>query len=440
MTHLRPPRRPWILRLVLLGLLGGSLLALPWVLRVAGPSVGADTAVAARSQPPVPVPGSTRAAAPDSDDPERRLAEAIGQARESVVALEYATATTEGPSARRMATGVVIGDAGEVLSIRIDPPPSDAPVMARDASGRRHPAEWVASDVETGLTLLRIKPGLARPIRAAAHAPRLGGQVFVIGNPFGLGHSVLRGHISGLDRRLELGPRQLGGLIQLAVAVHPGDSGALVANLQGEWLGLIRSGLALPVSRRGRNADRDRDRDREHDHDLGFAIPARDALWVAEQLRLEGRVDRAYLGVRIDPGATNDPPGAVLYGVLDGSPASHAGLDAGDRIVALNGHTIASPGDLTDQLDRTRAGTEVLLDVLRGARTEHRTVRTVSRPPPAPDSDAKSSPTEAAPPPAPAPPKAEELPPALPRELVERLDRLERRLESLEKRAETTTP
>ena len=46
-----------------------------------------------------------------------------------------------------------------------------------------------------------------------------------------------------------------------------------------------------------------------------FAIPAGVALWVADQLRTQGCVDRAYLGVRIDPGATADPPGAVLLGV-----------------------------------------------------------------------------------------------------------------------------
>ena len=342
---MRRQPRSFIIRSVWISLLGGTLVGLLSVPREPSPSIGADIAVKGG---PGPGPGED---APDRfdpfDDQERRVAQSIGRARESAVTLEYATA--EGPSeTRRVATGVVINDAGDVLSIRIDPPPPTAPVVARDASGRRHPAEWLAADAETGLTLLRIKPGTAEPIRAAVREPRLGGQVLVIGNPFGLGHSVLRGHISGLDRRLELGPRQLGGLIQLAVALHPGDSGALVADLRGEWLGLVRSVLTLPVQRRTR--------DREHDHDLGFAIPAADALWVADQLRTRGRVDRAYLGVRIDPGATVDPPGAVLLGVLDDSPAGRAGLQAGDRIVSLNGHAIQSPGDLTDRLDRTLAG------------------------------------------------------------------------------------
>jgi len=421
-------RRPLIVRSVLISLLGGALVAILCVLRPPWPSVGADIAVEQDDRGSDPDRDRDRERIDPLDDQERRLAEAIVRARESAVTLEYAPA--DGPSeARRVATGVVINAAGDVLSIRIDPPPSAAPVIARDASGHRHPAQWVACDVETGLTLLRIKPGAARPIPAALREPRLGGQVLVIGNPFGLGHSVLRGHISGLDRRLELEPKPLGGLIQIAVALHPGDSGALVTNNRGEWLGLIRSGLALPAQRRTR----------DHEPDLGFAIPARDALWVADQLRSQGRVDRAYLGVRIDPGATAEQPGAVLLGVLDDSPASQAGLQAGDRIVTLNGHSIESPGDLTDRLDHTLAGTEILLDVLRGPRTEHRTVRTVSRPPPAlkstatPDPPTSSDP-KAAPAPTPAAPKADDLRLTLPREVLERLDRLERRVEDLEKR------
>lgn len=106
--------------------------------------------------------------------------------------------------------------------MRIDPPSSfiaSAPgpslehrsttgsttIVAHDAKGRRHLAHWVAADPETGLTLLQIAPRAVRPIQIAAEEPTLGSQVFIVGNPFGLGHSVSRGHIAGLDRALKLG-------------------------------------------------------------------------------------------------------------------------------------------------------------------------------------------------------------------------------------------
>jgi S1-C subfamily serine protease len=325
---------------------------------------------------------------------ERRMAAGMARARESVVALEYVAAEAP-PGARRLATGVVIDAGGDVLSVRIDAPPAApqagvdgglATIVARDVLGRRHAARWLAHDPESGLTLLRIGPGAVRPIQVAAEKPSLGNQVIVVGNPYGLRHSVSRGQVAGLDRALKLRSHEIGGLIQIQAPLYPGDSGAVVANSRGQWLGLVRSGLALTIPAGDRTGP-------GRDNDFGFAIAADDALWVAHQLRAGGRVDRAYLGVRLErddvpptkPAATSPrppseakrdaalatatashPEGAYLHRVLEGTPAAQAGLQAGDSIVSFDGRPIHTPRDLTDRLDRTLAGATIRLEVLRG--------------------------------------------------------------------------
>lgn len=364
------------------------------------------------------------------DAMEHAVAEAIVRARESAVALEYSSATSPG-GARRVASGVVVGDNGEVLSVRIDPPSAASPIVARVASGRRLLAHWVATDPETGLTLLRIEPGTTRPAAPSTRGARLGMPLLVIGNPFGLAHSVSRGFVSGLGRRLDLSPRQLGGLIQVDAALHPGDSGALLADLHGAWIGMIRSGLATP------DEDDRRARGDDH-HDLGFAIPAADALWVAGQLRDRGRVDRAYLGVTMDHAAASAAPtapaggtdaaaGAVLGRVLADSPADRAGLKTGDRVVAIDGQTVRTPYDLTDRLDRTPADSDVTLDLVRGdahtAQVKRLTLRASRRPPIEPSRPAKPHDRE----------KVRADDPRTRRDLGETIDRLERRVRELEK-------
>jgi S1-C subfamily serine protease len=333
---------------------------------------------------------------------EERMAVGMRRAQGSVVALEYTAA--EGPGdARRVATGIVINSSGDVLSVRIDPPaPSSAgpresqgnttQIVARDALGRCHAADWVATDPETGLTLLRITPRAVKPIHVAPQEPTLGAQVIVVGNPFGLGHSVSHGHVAGLDRALKLGERHLGGLIQIRAPLYPGDSGAAVTNLRGQLLGLIRSGLAVPGGV-GRQAD--------PDDGFGFAITARDMFWIANQLRTCGHIDRAYLGIRVEPveavvsqhlqapparGSEKDSllEGALLGEVLIGGPASLAGLRTGDAIIALDGKPIHSSQNLTDRLDRLPSRTTIQLEVVR-AEAEKRIhltvkVRTTSRP------------------------------------------------------------
>ncbi len=126
---------------------------------------------------------------------------------------------------------------------------------------------------------------------------------------------------------------------------------------------MIRSGLAIPSAK-----GKDKDKERETDHDLGFAISARDVLWVSDQLRSYQRVNRAYLGVLIDEHSqvAGEPEGAVLGQVLANTPADRAGLIAGDRVVAIDGHAVRSRHDFTDRLDRTPAEAELTLDVIRG--------------------------------------------------------------------------
>ena len=329
-----------------------------------------------RPSPKAP-PSAAQASAEDREDRERLLA--IQKAQDSTVALEYNAGDSAG--GRRVATGVVISKRGDVISVRVEPPEGRdrESIVARDSAGHRHPARWMAADEETGLTLLRVEADDIRPIRPTARAAILGAAIFLIGNPYRLGPSVSRGNIAGLDRRMEYGPRPLGGLIQLQVALHKGDSGALLADMKGGWLGLVRGGLRVDGE--------------EDDNNLGFAIPAIDALWVANQLLAHRKVDRAFLGIKLLE--KSGEPGAEVSSVVDGSPAEEAGLRPGDRVVRLDGLPIRTRDDLTDRLDRTAAGAEVSLEYARGPVLNRVTVRTIARstkPPSPPDSPAPSPP------------------------------------------------
>ena len=411
-------------------------------------SAGAgDPPTGPAAAPFVPLPAPQVAdGGPGAIDPakNRRVSEAIGRARASTVAVEYETGTR-----RHVTSGVVINDQGEILSIRVDPPADRTrpSIIARDATGRRHPARWLAVDPDTGLTLLRVEGAKLKPIRQAAGDPSLGAEIFLIGTPYGLGHSVSRGHIAGLGRRLTLGPQTLSGLIQIQATLHPGDNGALLADLDGGWLGLVRGTLAAL----GANAGRE--------NDLGFAIPTRDALWIADRLRATGKVDRAYFGLRFAPGPEEepgfapplappaDPPaaglaedevGARVTDVVTGSPADRSGIRQGDRVIRVDDRLVNTSNDLTERLDRTGSGTELTFEYVRGTTKERVLIRGSSRPaaepvgpelvPPVSWSPNRPNPTAT---PAPSPPA--ESPSTIIRALRDRLDQLEKRVELLER-------
>jgi S1-C subfamily serine protease len=85
------------------------------------------------------------------------------------------------------------------------------------------------------------------------------------------------------------------------------------------------------------------------------AIPAATAWAVGDDLRRDGQVRRAWLGVR----ATDGGDGAELTSVQAGSPAAAAGLLAGDVIVEVDGRRVEDASDLVMAIKGWRPGEQV---------------------------------------------------------------------------------
>lgn len=201
----------------------------------------------------------------------------------------------------------------------------------------------------------------------------VGQQVFAIGNPFGLDHTLTSGIISGLNR--ELGS-SLRGVIQTDAAINPGNSGGVLLDSRGRLIG-INTAIADP-SGRGANAG------------VGFAIPIDSARGLVEQILKYGRVVRPVIGITIAPPQALRNMGIEGVLVLDvppGGPASKAGMlgisrDAtgrlvlGDVIVGVNGRPVHREGDLFDVLDSCKVGDRVRVEVLRRGK-ERRTLEVV---------------------------------------------------------------
>jgi hypothetical protein len=74
---------------------------------------------------------------------------------------------------------------------------------------------------------------------------------------------------------------------------------------------------------------------------------------------------RVYLGTIPNYAESND--GLRLDGVRDDSPASKAGLKAGDRIVKMGGHEVKNVYDYTYALGEMKAGQEYDVEIVRGS-------------------------------------------------------------------------
>jgi putative serine protease PepD len=179
----------------------------------------------------------------------------------------------------------------------------------------------------------------------------VGNVAIAIGNPLGLRSSVTDGIVSAFRQGVSEGNGvALPLVIQTSAAINPGNSGGALADLEGRVIGIPT--LAATDPQLGGSAP-----------GIGFAIPSNLVKDIATQIVRYGHVvdsHRAYLGVQI-----GDTSGAGVYvqSITEGGPAAKAGLEAGDVIVSVNGHSTPTVDDLTSAVSELKPGTTVRLGI-----------------------------------------------------------------------------
>lgn len=227
--------------------------------------------------------------------------------------------------------------------------------------GRSYNAKLVGSDPDLDIAILTIDASnLSQVELADSNVLEVGDFVVAIGNPFGLGQTVTTGVVSALGRT-GLGIEGFENFIQTDASINPGNSGGALVNLAGQLVG-INTAIIAPA---GGNVG------------IGFAIPINMAKASMDQILDNGEVRRGQIGVGIQDisadlrkafGLKNGQRGVLITQVNDGSPASKAGLKAGDVILSVNGQSTHSSGQLRSLIGMGKVGEQVIVTVLRDER------------------------------------------------------------------------
>jgi serine protease Do len=194
-----------------------------------------------------------------------------------------------------------------------------------------------------------------------------------VGNPLGLSHSVTFGIVSAVGRDSTLaGGTGFTNYIQTDAAINQGNSGGPLFNLRGEVVG-INTAIVSPQLGQG----------------IGFAVPIEIAKALLPQLREKGKVSRGFMGVSVGPlspdlaqalGLPTAQKGALVQNVLPNTPASKAGLEAGDVVLAINGKDVDSAGALTRSVSLVPPGGKVDVDLIRNGQKKKVTLVVGQRP------------------------------------------------------------
>jgi S1-C subfamily serine protease len=253
------------------------------------------------------------------------------------------------------------------------------------------PAEIVGFDPFVDVGLLRVDPeglDLTSLELGDSGETKVGQPVAAIGSPFGEEQSLSVGVISATDRSIEsLTDFTIDGSIQTDASINPGNSGGPLLDAEGRVLGInqqIRTASGA-------------------DEGVGFAVPVDAVSRSLEQLRDDGEVEYAFLGVttqalypqlaeRLDLDA---PTGALVAEVVPDGPADQAGITAGEQevrfqgqevtaggdvIVAVDGQEVVEESDLAQAISEHGPGDTVTLEVLRDGDVEEVGVELGERP------------------------------------------------------------
>ncbi|MDJ0662496.1 MAG: HhoA/HhoB/HtrA family serine endopeptidase [Crocosphaera sp.] len=266
---------------------------------------------------------------------------------------------------RGTGSGFIVSQDGKILTnAHVVAGTQEVTVTLKD--GRTFTGKVLGTDLVTDVAVIDIEADNLPTVKAGnSNQLNVGEWAIAIGNPLGLDNTVTTGIISATGRlssQIGVGDKRVD-FIQTDAAINPGNSGGPLLNARGEVIGINTAIF--------RNAQ-----------GIGFAIPINKAESIAEQLIAKGTVEHPYLGIQMveitpeikqklqETGGVNinAESGILIVKVVPNSPASAAGLEAGDIIQSINQQPQETPSDVQKAVEKIQVGSTLPVQVERNGK------------------------------------------------------------------------
>jgi S1-C subfamily serine protease len=201
-----------------------------------------------------------------------------------------------------------------VIESEVEPGPSVSSrlsIRLPGSKGERLPAKVIGWDRNLDLALLKAeyKPEFVFSLGSGPD-PVPGQRLQALGSPGGLEATLTEGIVSAVERPL----LAVGEVLQIDVAVNPGNSGGPLLDNRGRVVGVVFAGI------------------REF-QGVNFAIPTSLVRLVLPRLQAGGRAVLPWIGL----GLQEDHRGLEVLYVVPRGPGDWAGVRKGDRLLTVAG-------------------------------------------------------------------------------------------------------
>nr|WP_166682596.1 trypsin-like peptidase domain-containing protein [Streptomyces sp. 846.5] len=273
-------------------------------------------------------------------------------------------------------TGMVLTPNGEILTNNHVISGATQISVTDVGNNRTYTASVVGYDAAEDMAVLQLQnaSALATVQIGSSTKTAVGDQVTAIGNAGGTGTpTAASGSVTALNQAITAGDEatgsseQLHGLLQVDADIQPGDSGGPLVNSSGQVIGMDTAGSASS-SRFQQTATQ------------GFALPIDTLVPLAQQIEAGKASSAVHIGATaflgVEVGSANSAGGglgngggggsngtgvngAVVAGVINGSPAAQTSLTQGDVITSVGGQTVSSSAALSTVMATHRPGDKV---------------------------------------------------------------------------------
>jgi len=146
------------------------------------------------------------------------------------------------PTVAGLGSGVVIDSRGHVLTAAHVVQTVDE-ITVEFLDGHVSPARVIGSEPEADLALLELETppfGMQVAGLGDSDAVEVGDQAFIVGAPYGIGHTLTVGHISARHKpNTVYSGMSLAEFLQTDAAINHGNSGGPMFSLRGEIVGIV---------------------------------------------------------------------------------------------------------------------------------------------------------------------------------------------------------
>lgn len=242
--------------------------------------------------------------------------------------------------------------------------------------GKKYDVQNIYRDPVNDIAIIKIDAENLKPVELGDSSKIQVGQLVVaMGTPLGeFRGSVTQGIVSGIGRGIEAGSalegfaEKLDDVIQTDAAINPGNSGGPLVNSASQVIG-VNTAVASGAE------------------NIGFALPINIVKDSLDNFNKSGQFNRPYLGVAYrmlsrNTAIMNDvPQGALVQGVVEGSPAEKAGIQEEDIIVSVDGKKLnQDENSIAGEIGRKKIGDKISLSIWRDGETLNLTATLTSTP------------------------------------------------------------